>query len=142
MARLRDANCIDWARAVIDAAAVRAAGAGEQTGRSPVDRRKPGMKHHVLADGGGVPLAAILTGANRHDMIEVLPLINAIPPVRGGVRRPRRRPGRLYGHRTYASNPHRLVLRDPRITPVLARRCTPHQSGLGRVRCVVDRTLA
>ena len=31
------------------------------------DRGKLGSKHHVLTDAQGTPLAAILTGANRHD---------------------------------------------------------------------------
>jgi hypothetical protein len=34
-----------------------------------VDRRKPGSKHHVI-DVGGIPLAATLTGGNRHDVTQ------------------------------------------------------------------------
>ena len=31
----------------------------------------------------GIPLAVILTGGNRHDVTQLLPLIEAIPPIRG-----------------------------------------------------------
>jgi transposase len=117
-------------------------GAGEKTGPSPADRRKPGSEHHVVTDGGGVPSAALLTGANRHDVTQVVPLIEAIPPVRGRVGRPRQRPRRPYGDRAYDSDPHRRALRARHIRPVLARRRTPQGSGLGRVRRVVERTLA
>ncbi len=46
---------IDWSRAVIDAASVRAR--GSLTGPSPVDRGKPGSKIHVLSDRAGTPLS-------------------------------------------------------------------------------------
>ncbi len=37
------------------------------TGPSPVDRRKPGSKHHLITDASGVPLAVTLTGGNRNN---------------------------------------------------------------------------
>ena len=43
---------IDWSRAVVDAAAVRAKRGGAMTGPNPVDRGKPGSKLHVLTDRG------------------------------------------------------------------------------------------
>src|SRR5215210_830710 len=45
-----------------------AAGEAEATGRNPTDRGKSGTKRHLLTDGRGLPLAIVLTGANRHDM--------------------------------------------------------------------------
>ena len=65
-----------------------------------------------------------------------------IPPVRGPLGRPRRRPVALYGDRAYDSQPHRDSLRALGIRPHLARRGEPHGSGLGRVRWVVERTLS
>src|SRR3974377_157222 len=41
---------------------------GDQTGPNPTDRSKAGSKHHVLTDGQGIPLAAKVTAANRHDI--------------------------------------------------------------------------
>jgi len=49
------------------------------TGPNPTDRRKPGGKHHVITDAKGIPMAAILTEANRHDVAQLLPLVAAIP---------------------------------------------------------------
>lgn len=36
-----------------------------KSGPSPVDRARPGSKHHVLTDRQGIPLAVSLTGGNR-----------------------------------------------------------------------------
>jgi len=73
---------------------------------------------------------------------QLLPLVDAIPPVRGKRGRPRRRPDRLQGDRGYDSEPHREVLRTKHIEPVIAKRNTPNGSGLGTTRWVVERTLA
>ncbi len=83
-----------------------------------------------------------LTGANRHDVTQLLPLVEAIPPVAGTRGRPKRTPRRLYGDRAYDSHLHRMLLWVKGIEPVLAQRNTGHGSGLGRVRWVVERTLS
>jgi len=87
-------------------------------------------------------LAALLTSANTNDITELQPLVEAIPPVRGKRGRPRRRPKRVQGDRAYDSEPHRAWLRHLGIEPVLAKRNTPHGSGLGVYRWVVERTLS
>lgn len=38
---------------------------------------KNGSKRHVLVDGNGIPLSLIVTGANRHDVIQIAPLLDA-----------------------------------------------------------------
>jgi transposase len=65
-----------------------------------------------------------------------------VPPVRGTVGRPRRRPDRLTADRAYDHKPHRRELRRRGIKPEIARRNTAHGSGLGRYRWVVERTFA
>lgn len=107
-----------------------------------MDRRKNGSKHHVLTDGRGTPLAATVTAANRHDVTQLLPLVDAVPAVRGKRGRPRRRPEALYGDRAYDSDPHRIELRRRGIRPQLPRRRTEHGSGLGVVRYVAEQTQA
>lgn len=87
-------------------------------------------------------MAAILTEANRHDVTQLMPLVAAIPQVRGKRGRPRRRPDQVQGDRAYDSEPHRKALRLLGIGPVLAKRSTEHGSGLGIYRWVVERTLA
>ena len=115
---------------------------GGLTGPNPTDRAKAGSKHHVITDAQGIPLAALLTGANVHDVTQALPLVETIPPVRGKLGRPRRRPCELQGDRGYDSEPLRQHLRRLHISPVLAKRGTPHGSGLGVYRWVVERTLS
>ena len=83
-----------------------------------------------------------MTGANAHDVTQLIPLVDAIPPVRGKRGRPRQRPDRVQGDRGYDSEPHREELRDRNIEPILAKRGTPHGSGLGVFRWVVERTHA
>jgi transposase len=141
--KLEQREAIDWSRAVVDSASVRAVGGGGKTGPNPTDRRKPGSKHHPITDAQGRPLATTLTGANAHDVTQLLPLVDAVPAVRSGrPGRPRRRPKRVQGDRAYDSQAHRQALRGRHIKPLLARRNTPHGSGLGTTRWVVERTLA
>jgi transposase len=89
-----------------------------------------------------VALAITLTGANRHDVTQLLPLVDAVPRVRGRRGRPRWRFGKVQGDRGYHSDPHRRALRKRGIEPVLARRGAPHGSGLGVYRWVVERALS
>lgn len=96
----------------------------------------------MITDAQGVPLAAILTGANSHDVTQLLPLVEAIPPIRGKPGRPRRKPEAVQGDRGYDSEPHRKELCRRGIQPILAKRRTAHGSGLGVYRWVVERTLS
>lgn len=107
-----------------------------------MDRRKNGSKHHLAIDANGVPLAATLTGANRHDVTQLLPLVDAIPPVRGRRGAPLRKPEAVAGDRAYDSDPHRMRLSARAIATEIARRNTPYGSGLGVFRWFVKQTLA
>ncbi len=142
LAELEYAARIDWSRAAIDSATVRARGGGESTGPSPVDRRKPGSKHFTVTDGDGTPLAARTTAANRPDVSELERTADGVPPVRGKRGRPRRRPDEAYADRGFASRANREALRRRGIRPRIARRDEPHGSGLGKIRWVVERTLS
>jgi transposase len=115
---------------------------GSETGPSPVDRARNGSKHHLLVDASGIPLAWTVTGGNRHDVTQLIPLIDAAPPVRGRPGRPRKRPERLTADRGYDHDKYRRQLRERGITPEIARRGSEHGSGLGCVRWVVERTFA
>ena len=115
---------------------------GSATGPSPVDRARNGSKHHLLVDATGIPLAWTLRGGNRTDITQLVPLIDRVPPVRGKVARPRRRPERVTADRAYDHRPQRRQLRERGIKPEIARRKTEHGSGLGRYRWVIERTFA
>jgi transposase len=105
---------------------------GDLTGPS---RGRPGSKHHAIVDSSGVPLAVSTTGGNRHDVTQLVPLIDAIARVTGKRGRPRQRPDALYGDRGYDFNKHRRLLWARGVKPVIARRGAEHGSGLGNVRC-------
>ena len=68
--------------------------------------------------------------------------VDDIPPIRGRRGRPRRKPKALYGDRQSGTPRNREGLKQRRIEDHLARPRTPHGSGLGKIRYVVERTLA
>lgn len=84
----------------------------------------------------------ILTGANAHDVTQLMPLVEAIPPIAGKPGHPRHRPALIQADRAYDSEPHREQLGNLGIDTVIARRNTEHGSGLGVTRWVVERTIA
>lgn len=142
LANLRGADKIAWSRALIDSSFVRAAYGGGATGKSPVDRSKPGSKHHVVTDANGIPLASSVTAANCNDVTEMAPLVNKLPEVAGKVGHPKHKPDALQGDLAYDSEPHRQGLRDIGIEPVLPEKGIDEQEGLGQTRWPVERTLA
>jgi transposase len=71
-----------------------------------------------------------------------VPLVDAVPALRGRPGRPRRRPEALVADRAYDHDRYRAELRRRGIRPQIARRQTPHGSGLGRVRWPVERSLS
>ncbi len=72
----------------------------------------------------------------------MLPLVDAIPPLRGRRGRPRHRPQKLYGDRAYHSREGRRELRRRGIQAKIAWPKSDHGSGLGTKRWVVERTIA
>jgi transposase len=90
-------------------------------------------------DAAGVPLAVTLTGGNRNDITQLLPLVGGITPVAGKVGRPRQRPDRIVADRGYDYDTYRRKLWRRGVKPSIARRGTEHGSGLGRWRWVLER---
>lgn len=139
---LRAAGKLDPDVAIIDAVMVRAFGGGEETGPSPVDRRKTGSKHTLMVDRHGVPLAIHTAGANDSDHTEIIPLVLDFPIVGGKPGRPKELPDTAYADRGYDSDDTRALLRWLGVEPKIAKRRTQHGSGLGKVRWVVERTIS
>jgi Transposase DDE domain len=96
----------------------------------------------VISEAHGIPLAVSLTGGNRNDVTQLMPLVQSIPPVRGRRGRPRQRPDTLYADRGYDHDKYRRLARAKGITPVIARRGTGHGSGLGTYRWVIEQSIA
>ncbi len=82
------------------------------------------------------------TGGNRNDVTQLLPLLGQVPPVRGRVGRPHRRPDCLYADRGYAHDKYRRFIRAKGVKHRIGRRGVEHGSGLGKHRYVVERTIA
>jgi transposase len=95
-----------------------------------------------VVDATGIPLAWTLTGGNRNDVTQLIPLLERIPPVRGKVGRPRKRPDRVTADRGYDHDKYRRELRRRRVKPEIARLRSEHGSGLGCYRWVVERSFA
>ena len=111
LSELRSQGRLDLGLSVVDSSSVRATQGGEKTGKNPVDRGKLGSKHHVLVERHGIPLSATLTGANRHDITELLNLVEKIPEIAGKTGRSVKKPKIVQGDRAYDSEPHRRALR-------------------------------
>ncbi|AUT65077.1 IS5 family transposase [Paraburkholderia terrae] len=142
LAKLREADRIDWSRVVVDSSSIRAVGAGPKTGPNPTDRARPGSKHHLITEAQGIPLAVILTGANRHDVTQLHALVDAIPRIAGKPGRPLSKPRIVQGDRGYDHDKYRRPLHAAGIDTEIARRGEPHGSGLGKTRWVVERTIS
>ncbi len=65
-----------------------------------------------------------LTGGNRNDVTQLLPLLAKVPSVAGLVGRPRRRPDVVLGDRGYDHDKYRRLVWALGIKPVIARRGT------------------
>ena len=71
-----------------------------------------------------------------------MPLVDAIPKIKGKPGAPLSRPGEVMGDRAYDSGPHRMALSCRGIATRIARRNTAHGSGLGIFRYVAEQTVA
>ena len=115
---------------------------GAGVGPSPVDRARPGSKHHLICDGGGVPLHVITTGGNVNDATKAIALLDGVPPIAGRPGRPRRRFDVLLADKGYDSAAVRDACRHRRTTPIIPQRGRRGIQGLGKLRFVVEQTLA
>jgi transposase len=139
---LKKAGKLDPHIAIVDSVIVRAFGGGEDTGPSPVDRRKMGTKHTLMVDRSGVPIAIRTAAANASDHTQILPIVLDFPRLGGTPGRPKELPDTVYADRGYDSDDTRALLRWLGVEPFIAKRKTAHGSGLGKVRWVVERTIS
>lgn len=113
-----------------------------------MDRAKNGCKRHLIVDAAGVPLLVLCTPANVRDDTPFLSMLDAMPPVKMSlVGAPRYKPHSVVGDAGYGFDHIIPQVIERRVLPLLARRAKAghpviHGSGLGRVRFVVERTIA
>jgi transposase len=111
-------------------------------GPNPTDRGKMGTKRHLITDRQGVPLAALLTGANRHDSVVFEDMLDAVPPIKRPSGQRRKRPAKVHADKAYDSPRCRRALSRRHIKARIARKGIDSRARLGRHRWVVERTLA
>jgi IS5 family transposase len=111
-------------------------------GANPVDRGKPGSKLHLVCDGSGLPLTAVVTAANVNDTTMFQAIVEDIPPVRTPAGRRRTRPAKIHADKGYDSRANRTYLRRRGIKARIARRGIESSARLGRHRWRVERSLS
>lgn len=89
-----------------------------------------------------MPIVAKITAANRHDVTELLNLVNDVPAIKGKPGTPRYRFDQLYADRAYDSQADREALRQIGTEPYIPKRGSDHGSGLGKIRWAVERTIS
>ena len=95
-----------------------------------------------MVDRRGTPLAALVTGANRHDSVPFEELVDAIPPIKRPSGQRRKRPAKLHADTAYDCPRCRRALTRRGIKVRIARKGVDSGARLGRHRWVAERTLA
>lgn len=111
----------------------------------PAELRAAGLLDLSRASVDSSHLRAMKGGAATgpsNDVTQLIPLIRAVPPIRGKRGPPLRRPKHLYADRGYDHDSYRDQVRRFHITPHIARRGTEHGSGLGVHRWVAEGAIA
>ena len=116
---------------VVDSCSVRAKHGGDLTGPNPTDRGKPGTKYHVIVSTDGIPLGALPSAANVHDTMMFPALLRLALAVAAQIRR-------LYADAGYDSRDNRWLCLCEGIQPHIRKAGSPHGSGLGSVRAIVE----
>lgn len=96
----------------------------------------------MIGDRHGIPLASLLTGANRHDSMVFEDLVDAVPPIAQPSGQRRKRPAKLHADKAYDIPRCRRFLHRHRIKVRIARKGIDSSQRLGRHRRVIERTLA
>ena len=107
-----------------------------------MDRRKRGCKRNGISDANGTPLLTRVTPANVRDEVPAVEMVRSLPAVKQPRGRPRRKPKALLGDRGYGFVWTIAAIVLMRIASLLCPRCSPHGSGLGKRRYVIERMMA
>jgi transposase len=111
-------------------------------GANPVDRAKPGSKLHLAAEGGGLPLSLLVTGANTNDSLVFEALLDDLPKVRTPAGGRRCRPDKCHADKAYDHHRCRSYLTHRGIKVRIARCGIESSKRLGRHRWKAERSIA
>ena len=95
-----------------------------------------------MGERAGIPLASLLSGANRHDSVVFEELLDAVPPIKTPNGRRRKRPDKLHADKAYDIPRCRRALSQRHIKVRIARKGVDSSERLGRHRWVIERTRA
>lgn len=96
----------------------------------------------MLSEAQGIPLTVAVSGANAHDSLALIPLIQGVPAVRSRRGPRRRRPVKLRADKAYYSSHHLTWLRERGLAPRIARPGIESGERLGRHRWKIERSIA
>ena len=109
-----------------------------------MDRRKSGTAIHVASDAYGMPLGAVITGANANDGVQTQAVLEALvvkpPPAEVPVAQPDPRDlPRSRADGAYGNRPTRGRANAAGFRMEAPQRGKTRQPGVGRIRCAVER---
>jgi len=96
----------------------------------------------VISDAQGTPLLVHTTAANVRDEVPAVEMLESMSPVKQPRGRPRRKPRELIGDRGYGFPWIIAAIVLMGIGSLLCLRGSPHGSGLGKRRYVIERTMS
>jgi transposase len=128
---------LDLADVSIDGCLTKAPCGGECAGRSPVDRAKQGLKRSQLADGTGVPIAALPAPANTRDHALLPATLDLLTDLLEQIGAPASQTT-VHLDAGYDYRPCREELAEPNLQAKISRRGKPAPVQVGK-RWVVER---
>lgn len=142
--RYEQVHGINWDKIFLDGSKKPAKKGGDATGPSPVDRAKCGTALHLATDEQGLPLGAVVTGANANDGQQAQTLLEAMvlqpPPPDTPVETPDVRDLPHVGaDGAYGNAPTRQRAANAGFRMQAPRRGQSRPTGLGRFRSAVER---
>jgi len=135
---------INWDKIFLDGSKKPAKKGGKATGPSPVDRAKCGTALHLATEDQGLPLGAVVTGANANEGQQAQILLEAMvvqpPSAETPVDEPDARDLPHVGaDGAYGNAPTRQRATQAGFRLQAPRRGRPRPAGLGRFRSAVER---
>jgi hypothetical protein len=118
----------------VDGCITKAPCGGQKAGKSPVDRRKGGLKRSTVVDADGIPLGTVSAAANRHDsplLLETLERVEVGNFLLDGAR--------VHLDRGYDWHTTRQKLKDRSLEPMISEKGKPAPLEATK-RWVVERT--